>query len=334
MSASFAWRSRGAVVGLARSWRVSCSRARLCQPVLAKLRHAGLHTAAMVRGTILAERSMSCSAGEKVAAASASSSTARGGDQGRTGGLPGKRGPGRAASELDRRAEWNEGPKAWEDAAREIPWYTPEDIMAWRAEFGFARRQHSMAQFGYTDDELLEWRAPFDELATDEGISFPKFERFVCRKYKDVIPDAQLAAKVQYFWEKFDRDRSNHIDFGEFIIVGLAFDIAWAKEKIRKEGIEETFMKYAENDFMIEPHFFQLMCDFRFFVSTATDVRKLVLLADQDRDGLVSLADFVTWAESPDFDMMHGTPKSKRHRKGGGEGEGREKRPPPQPEPE
>jgi len=304
MSASFACRSRGALAGAAGVWRVGRGRVPLCPLAPAKPHYAGVHTTAATRGTLVAERAMS-------GAASSSSS--------RTGG----------SRDAAARADWKERPKAWEDAAREVPWYTPEDIMSWRAEFGFARRQHSMAQFGYTDDELLEWRAPFDELATKDGISYPDFERFVCRKYKEVIPDSQLSAKVKYFWDKFDRDSSNHIDFGEFIIVGLAFDIAWAKEKIRKDGIEETFSKYAEDDFMFEPHFFQLMVDFRFFVATATDVRKLVLLADQDRDGLVSLADFVMWSESVDFDTTGA--KRKRRDKGGAQGP---RSSPPDPEPE
>ncbi|CAK0852626.1 unnamed protein product [Prorocentrum cordatum] len=44
-------------------------------------------------------------------------------------------------------------------------------VATWRAEFGFARRQHSLAQFGYTgpNDELLEWRRQFDELADGGG---------------------------------------------------------------------------------------------------------------------------------------------------------------------
>lgn len=321
MSAPSALRQgRSAVAAVARSWRASGGLAPPFHSFVppTALTSRALHTSASLQGAFVAEpASILCSAGDEAAASAASSSSK---PKPRTGG---------SFDAVDTRADWNERPQAWDEAPAQRT-YTQEDISAWRAEFGFSRRQHSMAQFGYTDDELLEWRKPFDELATEEGISYPKFEQFVCRKYTDVIPNAQLAAKVQYFWEKFDRDRSNFIDFGEFIVVGLAFDIAWAKEVIRKKGIEATFLRYAEDEFMIEPHFFQLMCDFRFFVATATDVRKLVLLADQDRDGLVSLSDFVQWAESADFDMMHG--KTKKRRRGiAGD---RTRSPPPIPEPE
>ena len=46
--------------------------------------------------------------------------------------------------------------------------YTSDDVMRWRAEFRFPRRQHSMAAIGYTDDELLAWREPFDLVAHND----------------------------------------------------------------------------------------------------------------------------------------------------------------------
>eukprot|EP00421_Protoceratium_reticulatum_P028509 CAMPEP_0168478710 /NCGR_PEP_ID=MMETSP0228-20121227/63096_1 /TAXON_ID=133427 /ORGANISM="Protoceratium reticulatum, Strain CCCM 535 (=CCMP 1889)" /LENGTH=141 /DNA_ID=CAMNT_0008494975 /DNA_START=39 /DNA_END=461 /DNA_ORIENTATION=- len=141
-----------------------------------------------------------------------------------------------------------------------------------------------MASFGYTDDELLEWRKPFDVLARENRISFPAFEGFVSGKYSGVIPEERLSQKVRYFWAMFDKDSSNFVDFGEFIGAGLLFDVDWAKEKIRQQGIEETFSHYAEDGVMAEAQFFQLMCDFRFFVTTATDVRTLIRAADQDHD--------------------------------------------------
>lgn len=231
---------------------------------------------------------------------------------------------------------WYEAPKPWVDdqnggnmatgsaaSAANIA-YTEADVDDWRASFGFAKRQHSLAQIGYTDDELLEWRKPFDELAKEERIDFDAFEQFVTRKYKGVLPEEMLKEKVQFFWAKFDRDGSNFIDFGEFIVAGLLFDVIWAKEKIIKDGIDQTFQKYAEEGFMMEPHFFELMCDFRFFVATATDVRKLMRVADKDRDGLVSLSDFRVWVESADMLEEH------KKRKGGK----RAKLPPPPPEPD
>jgi len=205
---------------------------------------------------------------------------------------------------------WDEPPKAWdEDSSNRAVEHSTEAVADWRAEFGFAKRQHSIAVIGYTDDELLEWRKPFDELAKDDKIEFSAFENFVKRKYSDAMSDADLESKVQFLWRMFDKDHSNFIDFGEFIAVGLAFDVAAAKESIRKAagGPEAVFEEYAEDGFMAEPHFFQLMCDFRFFVATATDVRKLIQHADEDRDGLVSLSDFVRWVESPAFELERET---------------------------
>lgn len=194
---------------------------------------------------------------------------------------------------------WHATPKAWH--AGEDPGaatYSAQEVAAWRSNFGFAMRQHSLAASGYTDDELVEWRKVFDVMAQDDQIAFPAFEHFVSKKWQGIIPDRELTAKVRYYWSKFDRDHNNFVDFGEFIGAGLLFDIDWAKNKIRRGNIQEVFAKYAEDDFMSEVGLFTLMCDFRFFVATATDVLKFVRNADEDRDGLISREDFVQWAES------------------------------------
>eukprot|EP00933_Yihiella_yeosuensis_P032528 TRINITY_DN26124_c0_g1_i1.p1 TRINITY_DN26124_c0_g1~~TRINITY_DN26124_c0_g1_i1.p1 ORF type:complete len:287 (-),score=53.76 TRINITY_DN26124_c0_g1_i1:94-954(-) len=230
---------------------------------------------------------------------------------------------------------WRHKPKVWEGPAGSLsnpsP-YTLEDVAEWRADFGFARRQHSLAQFGYTDDELLEWRKPFDELAEDNRIQYPVFEQFMIEKFSGLIDDRHIAEKVRISWRRFDRDGNNEVDFGEFIGAGLLFDIDLAKEKIRQIGIEETFAEYSEDDFMLEPHFFKLMCDFRFFVATATDVQKLVQAADKDGDGLVSLSDFMQWAESIDIADDSGEPAGEKKRRKRGSGRRLVAPPPPEPE--
>lgn len=168
-----------------------------------------------------------------------------------------------------------------------------------------------MAEFGYTDEELGEWRKGFDGLmyhdqtSMDDQSAFNRiskraFQIYVSRKYDGLIPAALLEEKVSKFWNKFDKDRDGVIDFGEFMQAGLLFDVDYAKEKIRKVGEEATFNKYASDGFMAEAQFFELMLDFRFFVATATDVCKLVRAADLDGDGLINLSDFVQWVESGD----------------------------------
>uniref|UniRef100_A0A7S1WDC0 EF-hand domain-containing protein n=1 Tax=Alexandrium catenella TaxID=2925 RepID=A0A7S1WDC0_ALECA len=222
-----------------------------------------------------------------------------------------------------------EAQEAGDAATTDRDEYNFADVARWRSDFGFSRRQHSLASFGYTDDELLEWRKPFDALADPTGsrIAYAGFEKLVLRVYHDVISDEQLQQKVRYFWEQFDADKSDFVDFGEFINAGLLFNVDFAKEKIRKDGIEATFMKYAEDSFMAEPHFMQLMSDHHFFAVTTTDVHKLVSLADQDHDGLVSLSDFVQWIESEDRVPAAKLNRRRRRAKGGAVA-------PPPPEPE
>lgn len=175
--------------------------------------------------------------------------------------------------------------------------YTSDDVAQWRADFCFKMRQHSIAVFGYDDDELLEWRRPFDEIAEDNRITFPAFEALVSDKYRDAFPDERRAQNIRVFWDRFDKDRSGFIDFGEFMSAGFEFDLDCAKAKIRDDGVEASFAEYSEDGFMSEKQMFQLMRDFNFFLCTGTDVQKLMRLADKDRDGLVSLQDFSVWAQ-------------------------------------
>lgn len=212
--------------------------------------------------------------------------------------------------------QWHKPPAAWagkSDSTRHV--YTDDDVTSWRSEFLFSMRQNSIVRIGYTDDELIEWRVSFDEVAHDNAISYSAFEHFVSKKYRGLIPDEKLARKVQIFWSKFDTDNNGSIDFGEFMSAGLLFDVDYCKESIRNDGIEETFMRYAEEGYMSEAHFFQLMVDFNFFVATATDVQKLIRAADKDDDGLVCLSDFVQWAEGVFDDTAY--QYRRKRRKGG-----------------
>lgn len=182
--------------------------------------------------------------------------------------------------------------------------YTAEEIASWRATFRFPRRYHSLAQFGYSDDELIEWRSSFDNLAdSGERISYFVFKSFVEQRFSSVIPSERLARKVEHFFGKFDKDKNSFIDFGEFVTHGVLLDVDWAKEKIRQDGLEETFFKYATEDTMSEDGLHALMCDFCFITATTTDLHKLMRVADVDADGLVSLSDFVQWVESSDVPL-------------------------------
>lgn len=171
-----------------------------------------------------------------------------------------------------------------------------------------------MAQFGYTDEELCAWRKPFDELVTQHGSDDQAFEVFVIRKYGGSLPEQKLKETLKSFWQKFDRDVNNHMNFGEFIAASFLLDVVWARERIRQFGVEDTFRKYSVEEFMTESHLFQLLCDFGLAVTTATDVGELMQVADQDRDGLLSLSDFMQWASSEDdgFKDLNKARKGKR----------------------
>lgn len=184
--------------------------------------------------------------------------------------------------------------KSSHDAER----YTADDVASWRAAFRFPRWYHSLADFGYTDDELLLWRQSFDEIATDNRISSSAFAALIQQKYEGLISAERLSQKVDRFCAKFDK--RGFIDFGEFVAAGILIDVDRAKEQIRQDGVDATFHRYAGGGFMSEDGFFQLMLDFHFTAATGTDVRKLVCMADVDLDGLVNLSDFVQWVESTD----------------------------------
>lgn len=221
--------------------------------------------------------------------------------------------------------------QAWDKPIQ--PRYSTDDIAMWRAEFGFARRQHSLASFGYTDDELLEWRRPFDALAEGNRICYTDFQKLVLSTYRGVLPADELEEKVQSFWEGFDADKKTCFDFGEFIGTGLLFNVGVAKESIRREGIKAAFEKYADESFMAEPHFLQLMCDHRFFAVTSTDVHKIMRLADEDHDGLVSFSDFEKWVETVDtLDAVPQRQRRRSRRSGAARGGARVAAPPPEPE--
>jgi len=156
---------------------------------------------------------------------------------------------------------------------------------------------------------------------------YPGFQRLVLSSYQGVLPDDQLLEEVQRFWEQFDPHKKNSLDFGEFIGFGLLFNVTIAKDTIRKRGIEATFAQYADDSFMAEPHFMQLMSDHCFFVTTSTDVHKLMRMADADNDGLVSLSDFQTWVDTADMPMAAQQQPNTQTRRGG-----RRVAPPPEPE--
>jgi len=186
-----------------------------------------------------------------------------------------------------------------EGHAEEERQYTQEEVTAWRANFRFPRRQHSLAQVGYTDDELLAWRVPFDQVSDENKISYEAFERLVRSKYSGIVDDERLYQKVFGFWVKFDKDRNDFIDFGEFMKAGLHFNVDHAKEKIRVEGVTTVFLRYAAEDYISEEGVLQLMEDYHFFAITATDMQKVMKVADGDRDGLISSEDFKHWMTAP-----------------------------------
>ncbi|OEH79479.1 hypothetical protein cyc_02624 [Cyclospora cayetanensis] len=100
--------------------------------------------------------------------------------------------------------------------------YDTEQIASWRATFP------SLKEF--TDEDLLEWRRVFDSFDLDS-------DGWISRADLQKRPEFSLD-KVQKI-ERYDKDKNNLIDFGEFVeaLGGHAFCAQLDKE-ILKEGFE------------------------------------------------------------------------------------------------
>merc|ERR1711920_363793 len=150
-------------------------------------------------------------------------------------------------------------------------YYSGDEVAMWRSQY-----RSNLQDLGYNDDELMEWRTPFDELSKGgDEIDFATFERFLAYKFRFVGQRDTVKSRIKDMWEQFDEDRSGFIDFGEFVRAGLAFNVLWTKEVMQSKGTESVFQHYAPDGYMGEAHFFDIMCDYRFFVITATDMRNL-----------------------------------------------------------
>lgn len=188
-------------------------------------------------------------------------------------------------------------PRVW-DGTKKANTYSGDDVAKWRTEFRLPFRPHSSGSSGsYTDEELLAWRAQFDEYALNEVITLTNFHKLVQLKCEEIPPE-QLPSRVMEIWKDFDEDQNNSVDFGEFMKAGLSFDIQYLKEKIAKQGPTEVFNQFQDDGFISEPGLFSLMQEFKFFVTTTSDMRKLLTIMDTDKNGLVSKQELIDFCST------------------------------------
>eukprot|EP00397_Hematodinium_sp_SG-2012_P051451 GEMP01060297.1.p1 GENE.GEMP01060297.1~~GEMP01060297.1.p1 ORF type:complete len:237 (-),score=39.32 GEMP01060297.1:656-1366(-) len=177
--------------------------------------------------------------------------------------------------------------------------YSEDDLKKWRKDFNLVYKSHSLGQSdsSYTNDELMEWRAQFDAFASNDHISLANFHKLVEQKCTDLRKE-ELPSKVMQVWKTFDEDKNNVVDFGEFMKAGLNFDLQYMKEKILRDGVQNIFTRYMQDGFISEGGIFQMMQDFNFFVTTTSDMRKVIKILDLDKDGMVSKSEWEAWFET------------------------------------
>lgn len=179
--------------------------------------------------------------------------------------------------------------------------YTREDVKTWRSKHRLPNVQHSLGVVAYTDEELLEWRGQFDRHANaDTGlISRAGFEKLVSEKYGERRAEVKKELpqeKITHLWSRFDKGQKEAVDFGDFLKAGFLFDVQRAKAEILDLGPSKVFARYSDSEgYINEAMVVKLMEDFGFFTVTTTDVRRVLRDADQNRDGLLSEAEFQRW---------------------------------------
>jgi len=180
----------------------------------------------------------------------------------------------------------------------------------WRLDFNLPFLSKSSGHSGsYTDEELRSWRAQFDEYAVNDVISLGNFHKMVEQKCKQISPE-ELPSKVMQIWSVFDEDQNNFVDFGEFMKAGFCLDIQLMREEILKKGANIVFQEYADEGFISEGGIFRMMQEYHFFVTTSSDMRKLLKIMDLDKDGMVSKVEFNEFSTSLACD--YGAPPAKK----------------------
>ncbi|XP_026191510.1 probable calcium-binding protein CML17 [Cyclospora cayetanensis] len=170
----------------------------------------------------------------------------------------------------------------WAKTERDLA-YDTEQIASWRATFP------SLKEF--TDEDLLEWRRVFDSFDLDS-------DGWISRADLQKRPEFSLD-KVQKI-ERYDKDKNNLIDFGEFVEALYELD-----KEILKEGFEGfsgvdvqlEFEKFATTDASGQKSLSlggigKWLRASKFTCITKRDCIKLFNEIDGNRDGVVDLKDF------------------------------------------
>lgn len=148
----------------------------------------------------------------------------------------------------------------------------------------------------YTDDEIVAWRLEFDDYS-ESVITKENFKKKIAKKFPK-LSGADLEAKIETKWARFDLDGNNVICFSEFCIVAYCIDVERLADQLSEDGVSEVFAKYAKDGVMQESCVKQLMQDYKFTSPIDADVRKLVLKMDANKDGKVCESDFKAFVKT------------------------------------
>lgn len=148
----------------------------------------------------------------------------------------------------------------------------------------------------YTDDEIVDWRLEFDDYS-ESVITREHFEKKIAKKYPK-LSGAELHARIEKKWNRFDLNGDGMICFSEFCIVSYCLDVERLAEQLTQDGIEDAFKKYQNDGVMEEKDVKKLMVDYNFSCPIDADVRKLLKKMNADKDGKIHETGFKAFVET------------------------------------
>jgi len=178
--------------------------------------------------------------------------------------------------------------------------YTDACLEKWRADLQSKPDLKSSRgkPCSYTDDEIVTWRAEFDEYS-QSVITEKNFEKKVAKKYPE-LSGPQLHEKVSKKWNRFDLNGDGSICFSEFCIMSFCLDVERLAEQLQNGGgLESVFEKYASGGlYLDEACVKKVMQDYNFTCVIDADVRKTFVLMDANKDGKVCKSDMMAFVKA------------------------------------